>query len=404
MSARNGLVVDATTSGLAVGATLRDGVLENLAVINPSIDNPSCGTSCGVVASRGTHLPGARLENITIAWQPGVTVSNLSAALDAAPGSPYNVTIDGLLIAHLQGPSAQDAITGSAAALAGITWQNLCFFDNVGDFDPAYAAYFTEGNPQFGDPGLTNPLAMRFDPVAGGLAHLSDCGIRRGIDAPGIKRFVWFHALSRLAPEMMTDDVDEDGIPEDAAAVVCSDGALEDCSDNCEGVFNPDQRDADGDAIGDACDPACSDGVDNDADGFTDYPADPGCADANDDSERNPSLPCDDGIDNEDPPDGFADYRADGSGDPGCRDPSWTTEEPKCQDGIDNDGKIGTDFDGGESVLGAGDGDPDGPDPQCSASWRNRERASSYYCGLGMELVLLAPLLWLHLRRRRARI
>jgi hypothetical protein len=36
---------------------------------------------------------------------------------------------------------------------------------------------------------------------------------------------------------------------------------------------------------------SCSDGLDDDGDGFTDYPADPECASANDDSESIPSVP-----------------------------------------------------------------------------------------------------------------
>jgi len=36
---------------------------------------------------------------------------------------------------------------------------------------------------------------------------------------------------------------------------------------------------------------SCSDGLDDDGDGFTDYPADPECASASDDSESNPSVP-----------------------------------------------------------------------------------------------------------------
>src|SRR4030067_213116 len=45
--------------------------------------------------------------------------------------------------------------------------------------------------------------------------------------------------------------------------------------------------------------PVCLDGLDNDGDGLTDYPADPGCTDRYDASERDLSLPCDDGVDND---------------------------------------------------------------------------------------------------------
>ena len=59
-----------------------------------------------------------------------------------------------------------------------------------------------------------------------------------------------------------------------------------------------------------------------------------------------------------------------------------------------NDGATGIDFDGGASVHG---GVPlDVKDPQCSYAWQNKERSG---CGLGFELVLLAPLL-ARLRRR----
>jgi hypothetical protein len=80
-------------------------------------------------------------------------------------------------------------------------------------------------------------------------------------------------------------------------------------------------------------------------------------------------------------------------------------ENPQCQDGIDNDGAIGTDFDGGESVLGAGNGDPNGPDPQCTSPTKNGEAAtsgSSFACGIGPELALIVPLLGWAARRRRA--
>ena len=110
------------------------------------------------------------------------------------------------------------------------------------------------------------------------------------------------------------------------------------------------------------------------------------------------SRPCDDTLDNDG--DGYTDY----PDDPGCRDVNWPRESSQCQDGIDNDGSIGTDFDGGVSVLGVGHGDPNGPDPQCTAPWINTETASlgSGGCGAGPELVpALAALAWLARRGRR---
>jgi spore coat protein A len=153
---------------------------------------------------------------------------------------------------------------------------------------------------------------------------------------------------------------------------------------------------------------ACQDGVDNDGDGFTDFAGgDPGCDSALDLGERAPHLPCDDGIDNDG--DGFSDRVPDSDGDgvgdppgdPGCGHPLSPKEDPQCQDGVNNDGRLGTDFDGGESVLGPGNGDPDGPDPQCTSPSKNSE-GGRRSCGLGYELVpLLALLAWPLGRRRR---
>ena len=120
--------------------------------------------------------------------------------------------------------------------------------------------------------------------------------------------------------------------------------------------------------------PACDNGLDEDGDGFTDFPDDPGCADA-----------------------------------------TGVRENPQCQDGINNDNDPRLDFDGGESIHGACSGgvcppgvsdiDADGvadPDPQCVAKpYRNKERANSS-CGLGGEL-LLALLPLLGVRRRSPR-
>jgi hypothetical protein len=159
----------------------------------------------------------------------------------------------------------------------------------------------------------------------------------------------------------------------------------------------------------------CNDGVDNDGDGTVDStggilgePADPGCADSSDSSERDPSLVCDDGADNDG--DGRIDFDPvtyaspgdqatppAGSGDPGCVDPWWSTESPHCQDGIDNDGDGPVDYDGGLAALGY---TVAAPDPYCAGTpWLILEGLPT--CGLGVELVLLLPpLLWLRGRRR----
>ena len=99
---------------------------------------------------------------------------------------------------------------------------------------------------------------------------------------------------------------------------------------------------------------------------------------------------CNDGLDNDG--DAFID-----AADPGCQDAASVREDPQCQDGINNDpGQDDLiDFDGGLSALGYVATDPD---PQCVGSpWKNKERSG--VCGLGAELALLLPLLWLWRRR-----
>jgi hypothetical protein len=101
--------------------------------------------------------------------------------------------------------------------------------------------------------------------------------------------------------------------------------------------------------------------------------------------------------------------RRDYPADPGCKTLGSFLENPQCQDGRNNDGQLGIDFDGGASLdIDPQDGLIDeefnpatppvgAPDPQCTAAWKNKEARG---CGLGFELALVLPLL-MALRRRR---
>jgi hypothetical protein len=123
---------------------------------------------------------------------------------------------------------------------------------------------------------------------------------------------------------------------------------------------------------------ACDNGIDDDHDGYTDYPDDPGCTSPDDPSEKSVDIACDDGIDNDG--DGKIDML-----DPGCASPAQTTETTECDDGIDNDGNGLVDF----------------ADPKCTRQWPFWEERPS--CGLGFELALLVPALEWARRRRRSR-
>ncbi len=124
-------------------------------------------------------------------------------------------------------------------------------------------------------------------------------------------------------------------------------------------MLNPFQVDTDGNGIGDACQtlPTCSDGVDNDADGLTDFPSDTGCSDASDTTETDLAMPCDDGIDNDG--DALTDFNVTGTRDPGCGKYLLFafSENPECDNGIDDDGDGFTDWDGDFGVSQ--------PDPEC---------------------------------------
>ncbi len=127
--------------------------------------------------------------------------------------------------------------------------------------------------------------------------------------------------------------------------------------------------------------PPCSDEVDNDNDGMTDFPDDPGCVSANDETEDSlPSAQCQDGRDNDG--DGKSDYPVD----PGCFAPQADGEEddcpdgpqcPQCADGIDNDDSGAMDYPG---------------DPGCIAASDDNEHLSNpVACGANMMIQQLPP-------------
>ena len=136
--------------------------------------------------------------------------------------------------------------------------------------------------------------------------------------------------------------------------------------------------------------PQCSDQQDNDGDGNTDFPYDPGCTSTIDNSELNPDpLPaCSNNIDED--RDGLFDFGED----PDCDSAADDFEGPQCRDGIDNDGDGRIDFaPGGDSACRClddptedlieaacsdgcdndGDGLIDDEDPGCDAPSDNNE-------------------------------
>jgi probable HAF family extracellular repeat protein len=120
--------------------------------------------------------------------------------------------------------------------------------------------------------------------------------------------------------------------------------------------------------------PVCSNGVNDDGDAGTDFPADAECRTYEDPSE---AADCANGLD--DDGDGLTDAPAD----VGCLDASSTPEDPACDDGIDNDGDGKIDWDGGPGGAT--------PDPQCTTPSKNKEKSSS--CGLGFEVGIALALL-----------
>ncbi len=112
----------------------------------------------------------------------------------------------------------------------------------------------------------------------------------------------------------------------------------------------------------------CDDGIDNDGDGYTDYPSDTGCTGLSDSSELG-TVECDDGVDND------FDEATDYPDDEGCSD-SLDDDETNCGDnrceGGEDSGSCPTDCPAGPAACDDGidndyDGSADYPnDPGCA--------------------------------------
>jgi cysteine-rich repeat protein len=124
-------------------------------------------------------------------------------------------------------------------------------------------------NPSIEVVFLNNPAAPAdsFDLDTGTLlgANLNSAfAALVGIDAGLINEFYLGIRVAQVG------DLDDDGIADDGNGsgtvgdLVCSEGVIEDCDDNCRFAPNGDQADADGNGIGDAC--QCGD---VNGDGFT---------------------------------------------------------------------------------------------------------------------------------------
>jgi len=171
-------------------------------------------------------------------------------------------------------------------------------------------------------------------------------------------------------------DNDADGYvdyPQDAGCYYGGDGSeLYDCNDGLDndgdGWIDFPADPQCGNAGGQTEASACGDGLDNDGDGLPDAPLDPGCLDVNDTSELNAAVACDNGVD--DDGDGLSDLD-----DPGCTDGLDASERSApgvlvCDDGVDDDG----------------DGVSDYPaDPGCSDPTDGDEQSASIQCDDGLD-------------------
>jgi lysophospholipase L1-like esterase len=318
--------------------------------------------------------------------------------------------LEGYLAA--EDPQVVVVLSGTVDAFIGPTWQpgGSPLYDEeqtVGNIVDMVAAILADGAtpilvapPPVYPPcdGSVNPSCLTIEDRLASLARALESEVADPSSAAHGVAFVDLQAVFASYPDpySLYDDGWNDGLhPDDEGDRVIAQAVL--------------------DELGPVVGAPCEDGVDNDGDGYVDFPGDAGCDGPSDWSEGLAVLECEDGVDNDGDgaidlddfgcqgqgdfsertaPDGIAcddgiDNDGDGSidypGDAGCGSPVQTEENPGCNDGIDNDGDGLIDFDGGDSLDLDRDGyvDPEfnpaepevtDPTPAAAAAPLNRKR------------------------------
>ena len=170
-------------------------------------------------------------------------------------------------------------------------------------------------------------------------------------------------SLESLAILTMERSLGGANLPEQTLALppACNDGLDDDADGRIDWPADPDCAHACSPTEGPS--PACSNTRDDDADGRVDFPDDRGCLSALDNSEVDPA--CANGLDDD------ADGRTDWPADPGCENSRDTSEQdpaviPLCSNGRDDDGDGLIDF---------------GHDPECLQASQNDERLAPACAG-----------------------